>query len=83
MYIFVNTLNYNDSNNIFLYVYTNIKEVDLALGPFAIEIKRHEVMEFAGFLGGAGSSILVRYPSIIYTSPFATLEPLSYQVITT
>ena len=57
-----------------------MKEVDISLGPFAIELKRHEVIEFAGFLGGSDTSILVRYPSTSYISPYATVESFNYLV---
>ena len=55
--------------------------MDIALGPFAIELRRHEVIEFSGYVGGAGSSILVRYPASIYISSYATVEPFNYQVV--
>ena len=73
-------LKYKKPNNK-IYLYFLFKEVDIALGPFAIELKRHEVIEFSGYVGGAGSSILVRYPASIYISSYATVEPFNYQVV--
>lgn len=64
----------------YIFVKLQLKEVDLALGPFAIELQRYEAIDFAGYLTGSGSSILIRYPSQIYISAYATIEPFSFIV---
>jgi hypothetical protein len=54
--------------------------VDLAISPFAISIQRYEAIEFCGFVGGSGTSMLVRYPSPTISN-WGMIEMFSYQVI--
>ena len=52
----------------------------MATGPFAISLERYKVIEFGGFVGGIGTSILVRYPNSTL-STFGMIKPFSYQVL--
>jgi hypothetical protein len=53
--------------------------VDLAVSPFAISIQRYEAIDFCGYAGGSGTSILVRYPSPTISN-WGMIKPFSYQV---
>ena len=47
--------------------------------PFAFDLGRSEVMEFAGLIGGSGAALLVKYPET-KISNFAVVEPFSWEV---
>ena len=52
----------------------------MAAAPFAISSQRSEAIEFCGFVGGSGSSILVRYPNKTL-SYFGMIKTFSYNVL--
>ena len=53
----------------------------MAVSPFAISLLRYEAIDFCGFIGGSGTSILVRYPPPPTISDWGMIQPFSYQVI--
>ena len=53
----------------------------MAVSPFAISLLRYEAIDFCGFIGGSGTSILVRYPPPPTIFDWGMIQPFSYQVI--
>jgi len=52
----------------------------VSLGPFVVRLERQDI-GIGGLIGGIVNGMLIRYPSSIERSMFATIEPFQYQVI--
>ena len=51
------------------------------MSPFAISLLRYDAIDFCGFIGGSGTSILVRYPPPPTISDWGMIQPFSFQII--
>lgn len=56
-----------------------LKEVDVSLGPFVVRLERQDIGN-GGSIGVLLHVLMVRYPSSVEKSIYATLEPFNYQV---
>ena len=51
----------------------------MSLGPFVVRLERLDI-GIGGLIGGIVNGLLIRYPSSIEKSMYATIEPFQYQV---
>jgi hypothetical protein len=56
-----------------------MQEVDISLGPFALYLERYQAIDYAGYVGGSGSTLMVKYPTA-GISNWAVLDPFKLNV---